>query len=88
MITKDKLKALLTYFGFTENKGIFKKDYQQGASIEVNTISQKENIHLRRNLLKDLLFIETQLSISAQTRTLYALCVFICYLKKVTNQSI
>lgn len=41
MITKDKLKALLTYFGFTENKGIFKKEYQQGASIEVNTITQK-----------------------------------------------
>ena len=41
MITKDKLIALLTYFGFSENKGIYKKEYQQGASIEVNTNTQK-----------------------------------------------
>jgi type I restriction-modification system DNA methylase subunit len=41
MITKDNLIALLKHFGFTENNGIYKKDYSQGANIEVNTITQK-----------------------------------------------
>lgn len=41
MITKDKLKALLTYFGFSESNGVYKKEYRKGASIEVNPTTQK-----------------------------------------------
>ncbi len=43
MITKDNLAALLLHpnFGFTKRGNIYKKEYFQGASIEVNTDTQK-----------------------------------------------
>ena len=43
MITKDNLATLLTHpqFGFVKNGNIYKKEYPQGASIEVNMMSQK-----------------------------------------------
>lgn len=43
MITKDNLAALLLHpnFGFTKRGNIYKKEYSQGASIEVNTDTQK-----------------------------------------------
>lgn len=43
MITKDNLTTLLTHphFGFIKNGDIYKKEYPQGASIEVNIMSQK-----------------------------------------------
>lgn len=43
MITKDNLAALLLhpYFGFTKKGNTYKKEYSQGASIEVNTDTQK-----------------------------------------------
>ncbi len=41
MITKDNLAELLRYFEFSEKNNIFKKDYPQGASIEVNFNTQK-----------------------------------------------
>ena len=43
MITKDNLAALLLHpnFGFTKKGNLFKKEYSQGASIEVNTDTQK-----------------------------------------------
>lgn len=43
MITKDNLAALLLhpYLGFTKRGNIYKKEYPQGASIEVNTDTQK-----------------------------------------------
>lgn len=40
MITKDKLAELLRYLEFAEQKGVFKKDYPNGASIEVNFNTQ------------------------------------------------
>lgn len=43
MITKDNLAALLLHpnFGFTKRGNIYKKEYSQGSSIEVNTDTQK-----------------------------------------------
>ena len=43
MITNDNLAALLLHpnFGFTKRGNIYKKEYSQGASIEVNTDTQK-----------------------------------------------
>ena len=43
MITKDNLAALLAHpdFGFTKSGNIYKKEYPQGASIEVNFDTQK-----------------------------------------------
>ena len=41
MITKDNIKILLAHFNFTENDDIFKKEYANGASIEVNCKKQK-----------------------------------------------
>lgn len=43
MITKDNLTTLLThpYFGFTKRGNIYRREYPQGASIEVNTDTQK-----------------------------------------------
>ncbi len=43
MITKDNLTTLLThpYFGFTKSGNIYRREYPQGASIEVNTNTQK-----------------------------------------------
>ncbi|MBR4324826.1 MAG: hypothetical protein IKP73_04800, partial [Bacteroidales bacterium] len=41
MITKDNIKNLLAYFNFIENDNIFKKEYDNGASIEVNCKKQK-----------------------------------------------
>ena len=43
MITKDNLAALLLHpnFDFTKRGNIYKKEYSQGASIEVNTDTQK-----------------------------------------------
>ena len=41
MITKDNIRDLLKHFGFTENEDIFKKEYANGASIEVNCKKQK-----------------------------------------------
>lgn len=43
MITKDNLAALLLhpYLGFTKRGNIYKKEYPQGASIEVNTDTQE-----------------------------------------------
>ena len=41
MITKDNFAELLRYFEFSEKNNIFKKDYPQGASIEVNFVSQR-----------------------------------------------
>lgn len=43
MITKDNLAALLVLpdFGFTKSGNIYRKEYQQGASIEVNFDTQK-----------------------------------------------
>ena len=43
MITKDSLTALLMHpqFGFTKSGNIYKREYPQGASIEVNTDTQK-----------------------------------------------
>ena len=36
MITQDNLAELLRFLDFSENNGIFKKEYNHGASIEVN----------------------------------------------------
>lgn len=43
MITKDNLAALLSHpdFGFTKNGDIYRREYPQGASIEVNFNTQK-----------------------------------------------
>ena len=43
MITKDNLAALLMHpdFGFTKSGNIYRKEYSQGASIEVNFDTQK-----------------------------------------------
>ena len=43
MITKDNLAALLVHpdFGFTKSGNIYRKEYPQGASIEVNYDTQK-----------------------------------------------
>ena len=43
MITKDNLAALLTHpdFGFTKRGNIYRREYSQGASIEVNFDTQK-----------------------------------------------
>ena len=43
MITKDNLTTLLThpYFGFNKSGNIYRREYPQGASIEVNTNTQK-----------------------------------------------
>ena len=41
MITKDNLTALLEYFDFSRSGDIYKKEYPQGASIEVNMMSHK-----------------------------------------------
>ena len=43
MITKDNLAALLSHpdFGFTKNGNIYRREYPQGASIEVNFDTQK-----------------------------------------------
>ena len=43
MITKDNLAALLLHpnFGFTKNGNIYKREYSQGANIEVNFDTQK-----------------------------------------------
>ena len=41
MITKDNLVALLKHLKFTEKNNIFKKEYQQGASISVNMTTKK-----------------------------------------------
>lgn len=43
MITKDNLSALLLhpYFGFTKSGNIYRREYPQGASIEVNFNTQK-----------------------------------------------
>ena len=43
MITKDNLAALLMHpdFGFTKSGNIYRREYQQGASIEVNFDTQK-----------------------------------------------
>ena len=43
MITKDNLAALLVHpdFGFTKSGDIYRKEYSQGASIEVNFDTQK-----------------------------------------------
>ena len=41
MITKDKLSELLRYLEFTELKSVFKKEYPNGASIEVNFNTQE-----------------------------------------------
>ncbi|MBQ7420480.1 MAG: N-6 DNA methylase [Prevotella sp.] len=43
MITKDNLAVLLVHpdFGFTKNGNIYRREYQQGASIEVNFDTQK-----------------------------------------------
>lgn len=43
MITKDNLAALLSHpdFGFTKSGNIYKKEYPQGASIEINFDTQK-----------------------------------------------
>ena len=41
MITKDNIRDLLKHFGFTENEDIFKKEYANGVSIEVNCKKQK-----------------------------------------------
>lgn len=41
MITKDTLKTVLKYFGFSEANDIMKKEYANGASIEVNFNKQK-----------------------------------------------
>lgn len=43
MITKDNLAALLLHpdFGFTKNGNIYRREYPQGASIEVNFDTQK-----------------------------------------------
>lgn len=43
MITKDNLATLLLHpdFGFTKRGNIYKKEYSQGASIEVNTDTHK-----------------------------------------------
>ncbi|MBP5391885.1 MAG: N-6 DNA methylase [Bacteroidales bacterium] len=41
MITQKNISALLLHLGFTESNSIFKRDYSQGASIEVNFVSQK-----------------------------------------------
>lgn len=40
MITKEKLPVILNHFGFTQSKNIYRKEYSQGASIEVNMKSQ------------------------------------------------
>ena len=41
MITRDTLKTVLKYFGFSEANDIMKKEYANGASIEVNFNKQK-----------------------------------------------
>jgi len=41
MIKTDNIKPLLKYFNFTENCDLYKKDYPNGASIEVNFKKQK-----------------------------------------------
>ena len=43
MITKDNLSTLLQHpdFGFTKRGGVYKREYPQGASIEVNFDTQK-----------------------------------------------
>lgn len=43
MITKDNLENILTHpqFGFIKSGNVYKKEYPQGASIEVNTKTQK-----------------------------------------------
>lgn len=41
MITRDNLKNVLVYYGFAETNGVFKREYQTGASIEVNFNTQK-----------------------------------------------
>ncbi len=41
MIKTDNIKPLLKYFNFTENCDLYKKDYPNGASIEVNFKMQK-----------------------------------------------
>lgn len=41
MITKDNLAELLRYFEFSEKNHVFKKEYQNGASIEVNFNNQE-----------------------------------------------
>lgn len=41
MITKNNLAALLNHFGFTKKGNVYKRDYPQGASIEVNFETQK-----------------------------------------------
>ena len=41
MITQDNLADLLRYFEFTETGKIFRKDYTNGASIEVNFNTQE-----------------------------------------------
>lgn len=43
MITRDNLTTLLTHpqFGFTKSGNVYKKEYPQGASIEVNLVSQR-----------------------------------------------
>ena len=41
MITKENLKSVLAYYEFAENKGVYKREYPTGASIEVNFNTQK-----------------------------------------------
>lgn len=41
MITKDNLQALLEYFNFAKSGNVYRKDYPQGASIEVNFNNQE-----------------------------------------------
>lgn len=41
MITKDNIKDVLRYFGFSQSGNILRNDYSQGASIEVNVETQR-----------------------------------------------
>ena len=41
MITKENLRDVLKYLGYKETKNVFKKDFDHGASIEVNFNTQK-----------------------------------------------
>ena len=41
MITKDNLAALLNHFGFTKKGNVYKREYPQGASIEVDFETQE-----------------------------------------------
>ncbi len=41
MITKDNLADLLRFLEFSENRNVFRKEYQNGASIEVNFSTQE-----------------------------------------------